>query len=61
MAETYLSSIKPLATMEQAWAEYDRLRAEGDQVVILTAQALYGKDFFINWRERTAMKRGDLR
>lgn len=46
---------------DRLWAEGERLRAEGDLlraegklVVILTAQALYGKDVQIDWGKRTA-------
>ena len=57
-------SHEPIATMEKAWAEHDRLRAEGYHlqaegygVVMATAKALYGKDAIVDWAERTVKAR----
>ena len=90
-----MTELKPLATIDEAWAENgrlwaessrlraesrrlwtesyrlwaesDRLRAESgrlwdeaDQILVVTAQALYGKDVAIDWIKRTASpKKGE--
>ena len=55
-----MTSVKPLASMEEAWAESQRLWTESQRlwnkstlVVITTAQALYGKKRRIDWAKRT--------
>lgn len=40
------------------WPEADHLWAEADQVVIATAEALFGKDAVIDWEKRTVTRKG---
>ena len=66
-----LPAIKPLATMEEAWAEHERLWDESDRlwaeherlwvvarlVVTRTAESLYGEDAVVDWAKRTVKAR----
>ena len=57
MEEAWAESDRLEAESYRLWAESYRLEAESTSVVVLTAQALYGKDVQIDWSTRSILER----